>query len=351
MFTYITIIGIVLLSIFELEDKRQTAIFRLLLAVFMFACALLLIDFVDYSNDIQRYFDSLNSIKGFGLVKSISLLRYEFGFSIYLWSLSWLVSDIALFIVINFSLIVFITLFSFRKHISKTDVTLVLFGLLAFFYYINFATNIVRQGFAFAILLSAIIALYENKYGKSLLIFLIASSFHISSCIFIPLFLVKRFKISLKNLLIMYGLTLLITFSGVNVHIVKYFPRNLGLISELFFRYSSDGFIGLYGSSTRIDFIIFTTIWLVFSLVVSNYVKSTFYDWIVRTYLVFSIIYTLLSFMSFSDRIAGYSWGLIPFLIVFPATTVIGRRKVYFSLLATVVLVILSVYFDLLSYY
>lgn len=352
MIVYILMALTAFISTLSLMDRKKQYYYRVFLSILLVLLYFLLVDFTSFSNDISNYFESLTFIKNKSLFESLKALRYEYGFSIYLWFLSKFVNEISIFLVINVLVISSILTIALRKHYKQINFVILIFSLLSLFYFVNFTTNIIRQGIAFSIIVFSSTQLYEKKYLKSILSILVASLFHISSLVFLPLILIMKYSISLKTLLAIYFLAAVLMISNTNSLIATYFPSNLGLLSDLFFKYSSTGFVDLYGKINRLDFLVFTSAWIVFSLVMKKiFVMDNYFDWVIKIYLNVSIIFAMFSFISFSDRIAGYGWGLIPLLLVYPLSSKHLKNKFAYSMIIIAISIALALFFDVLKFY
>ncbi|GAA3535659.1 hypothetical protein GCM10022394_14100 [Zobellella aerophila] len=115
---------------------------------------------------------------------------------------------------------------------------------------------------------------------------------------------------------------MLIAMVGLNESIVAAFiPKDI--VNDLGFGTYFDSeyllrgsFIRLnYVSGFRLDFAFFTIIPLIVVLYVRKKTNSAVSDDIIKIYCLLSISYFLLCFIPYADRLAAFSWFLIPYLL------------------------------------
>lgn len=175
----------------------------------------------DFENYQIWFFQYLNA--------PISFSDKDFGFGIMIKTIQLFTqSPQILFIVSAVIINVFIMLF-IKENTDFYDLGYFLFIAL-YFYYSSF--NIMRQWIAMSIFLYALKFAYDRKIIKYLLCIAIASIFHKTALLTIPIYFIFQMKINIKNLAILIcGLLVvvwqfenIITFIGsvLNMNITKY---------------------------------------------------------------------------------------------------------------------------------
>lgn len=216
----------------------------------------------------------------------------------------------------------------------------VFFAYLNFTFFYNYIFNVARQGFSMMFLLLAISIWLSKEKDVFFYISLIFSiSFHISVLpAAIILILLKKIDFKLKTLLILWASLSLLFVTGTNRFILNIpFVSSMNFIQD----YTSSDTIHYYGGETNsLKFYAFSAFFLALSLVLYRTIKmdtlieSTYLN-IIKIYIALNSYFLMFGFVAFSDRVASYSWFLIPILIFYP---ILHKEKHSPMLLFTVVL-------------
>jgi len=285
---------------------------------------------------------------------SIMSVKWEPGFVTYQWLLSQITNSYIVFIIANVFIIFALIIIALKKVIPLESIPIIMLGYLSFFYFYSFLRNIIRQGIAVQFVLLIIVYLYRNEYKKAIFTFPIALSFHISSAVASILFVVKKIKLSIKTLLILYIFSAMLMISNMNKTFFLPLAKIIGgKLGSSIIRYSSEYQIERYGYINRIDFFIFTTFWIIYGLwFLKKYLNNDcFYKWLIKSYISLSILYNMFGFIAFSDRLAAYSWSLVPILLMYPSTKTFLRYRIVFLIINIIISIILFFYFDVSSLY
>lgn len=155
--------------------------------------------------------------------RSINLFDRNFGFDIMIRIIQiftdnpqWLFFISAL--VINHLVMIFI-----KRNTSLFDLGFYLFITLYLFYS---SLNITRQWIAIAIFLYALNFAFEKKLLKFLFVMVIATSFHTSAILMLPLYFILQLEVNLKNMFVVFISTLIIglNFESTLSYIAKMLP-------------------------------------------------------------------------------------------------------------------------------
>ncbi|WHY00417.1 EpsG family protein [Neobacillus sp. DY30] len=304
--------------------------------------------------DMVRYLGVFEASSSLSWYAALSSVRWEPGFVTYQWMLSKVNTSKTFFILITSIIMWIIIVSALKKNISFKSLPLILFGYISLFPIYNLFSNVLRQGFAICFLMFMIVYLADNYYKKAFIFFIITLSFHVSASIAGILFIVKRFNISIKNLCIVFVISSILLITGINqklmTNIAVLFGGRLG---DSVISYSSESVVSIYGSVNRIDFLIFTSIWIVWGLYFRNrfLMNDKIFEWLLKAYLSFSIIYVLFGFIGFSDRLASYAWFLIPILLYYPAIKMESRFQFIWIIICIIISILLFVYFGTYSLY
>lgn len=182
----------------------------------------------------------------------------------------------------------------------------------------NYGTNVIRAGLALSILIVA--ANIRIKWYYKLLLIVVSLSFHKSMIIPVVAFLgAKSIKSEKAAGLIWLGCLLV---SAMNVGLGPLF-ETVGFVDERVENYySSIGEEeGGYNKGFRVDFLFYSMIPIVIAIYYLFYkkIKDAKYIFVFKMYLYSNAIWLLVIRMAYTDRIAYFSWFLIPFLCLYPA--------------------------------
>uniref|UniRef100_UPI001C2DEA7D EpsG family protein n=1 Tax=Halobacillus sp. Marseille-Q1614 TaxID=2709134 RepID=UPI001C2DEA7D len=104
----------------------------------------------------------------------------------------------------------------------------------------------------------------------------------------------------------------LLYLTHLSDNVVNILPLNLNFLET----YSSQEVMQNYGSSYNINFLLFNTGFLfLFLFAKSTLMLNNTFKSLLNMYILSSGVFFLFGFVAFADRIAGYSWLLIPLLI------------------------------------
>jgi hypothetical protein len=91
---------------------------------------------------------------------------------------------------------------------------------------------------------------------------------------------------------------------------------------------------GVNRSGNRMDFFIFTVFGIFAGLFLYKYLfRDSKYEKLIKIYILFSSVFFLLGFIAYSDRIAAYSWFLLPIILWIPVFNQVKHRTMYSFLL------------------
>lgn len=140
---------------------------------------------------------------------------------------------------------------------------------------------------------------------------MLAPLFHITSLpISIVLLYFKWFNLKLRTALSLWVISIGLFVTNLNT---KIFSR---LEYSLLETYTSESVYERYSAVNRLDFLLFSILFTCLFLFLYNYTedKAT-YNILIKLYLILNTYFLLLGFIAFNDRIAAYSWMLIPLIL------------------------------------
>jgi hypothetical protein len=166
------------------------------------------------------------------------------------------------------------------------------------------------------------------KYKKSILLLVTAFLFHRTSIIliFVILAVLAARKVPVKYFIILYFLAILVSIAGFGFHSIS-FLESIGSDDLKSLSYSGDT---NYNIGFRLDFVTYNTFFLVLFLHFLNKdsVKNIF---LLKYYILTSIIFFFNFYIPFSDRFGLFSWLIIPLLLYNIVNESYPEKKVFIS--------------------
>lgn len=215
-----------------------------------------------------------------------------------------------------------------------------LFIFLNYIFYYSYILNGIRQGIAFACVIYLIGLLFKNKYINALIFSIIPIMFHYSSIpIVLIVFLIKYLNkyLTIKLLIIIYIMLSILYIFDLQYIFVGYLPINYLL------EYSSSDLVEYFGEVNNLIFLIYNTIFLIiFYFYYSKNKNDNSFIYIYKIYIGFSLYFILFGFIAFSNRIAAYSWLIIPVVIALILENEKNKKLVLPILIITIIIGIFS---------
>ena len=312
--------------------KREHAISRAGIIVFSILTIVWLwatLSFREPAGDPWRYMLGLNNISKLNFSELLNYDKSAFGFAL----LNWLTALVSTSSIFFFSVIYFSCLLplylAFRERFNKIDALSLMMLYLLYPFYINYLASGFKQGIAFGFMLWGLNCILDNRHPKWLkgsILLLIATLFHPSFWIVIISIVIWQllFRHRAVNWAI-YALifSMFLSFIGfseivANSILPKSVIDSLGFNEYFDGSFESDAYFNSlnYKSGFRLDFALFTFSPILFIYFLKK--KSALIDPesdFVKIYCLLASAYFILNFIAFSDRIAAFSWFLIPFLL------------------------------------
>lgn len=229
-------------------------------------------------------------------------------------------------LIFNSTLYLFVRKFT---NYGKNGSSLILFlTIFSGFSLLSIEFNIIRNGLAIGFILLAIHYLLSSKYKYGFLFLTIAFLFHRTAII--PIIVISATllakKIPLKYFMILYFVSIGISALGYGFHSIEFFT--MSSFDEL--RKLSNIGESIYKIGFRLDFVLYNTFFLFLFFKFSNF-KNHKDLFLIKLYVLNSMIFFLNFYIPFSDRFGLYSWILIPLLLYNTINEYYTSRKLYVS--------------------
>lgn len=354
MFYYFFFIGLLIFNLITDKTLFQSRFYAKLLLAYI----VLLVVAIGLKNpiagDMERYLSYLDVMKNVSLFDSFVLTRWEPGFVLFQWVVSKISSSYILFIPMSIITVLLIMTTSLKKVIPYNKIPLIMFGYLSLFSFYNLLNNILRQGFSIAFLLLMLVYLEKNKYVHATFFLIIAICFHTTAFVGIIIIIFYKMNISLNKYIIIYFITALTLVLNINQNLISLLPLSMFDGAESYIQqYTSENFMSNYGGINRLDFFLFSIFWFFLSLFFyKRYLyNDLFYLLVIKAYAIYGSFFFLFGFISYSDRLAVYSWFLIPLILFYPLINMISKYKIVWITFGITICVVMMYVFNISDYF
>lgn len=253
-------------------------------------------------------------------------------FVVFLWALARIVptTEVVLYAVVA-AVIATGCLLAFRRLLPAWAVLGAWVTLLATGLFAAYSGVAVRQGLAMACLLVAVSMIASGEYQRRWLLMLLAAAglLHWTAVpLALGLLVLTRWTPGVRTLVTGWSVLALGFALGLNRTLLG------GLQLEGLDKYSSRDAYASYGTdAVRLDFLAASALFLLVALVGVRYLgqDDPVQRRLLAAYVLFNSIFLLLGFVAFSDRLAAYSWFLVPLLVWYPLSARDSRNSVALS--------------------
>lgn len=325
------VIIILLLSIFTNVNYINNKIIRTIITwPFLISLGIIfgwrpLEDFTDTYN----YAVFFNSYKNLTLLNALAETPMENGFTTFQWIISQYTNSISIYLFLVFILSIVLILLSYREIFSKNY----LFAMLAFVFsplFDGLYGNIIRTGIAFGFFMLGSIYIFQNKKISGSLLLLISSTFHITLLPFaIVLILLNIKKYGFALYIVIWFISSIFFLTKSQLKLLPFLMK----LDKIDYYAGATAFQSYGNSDLRLDFFLFNLFLIVLLFIGNKYMfeyKNEIINYYLKLTLIASIVFHLLGFIAFSDRVALYVWH---FFLVTLFIMVIEINKKYIFIL------------------
>jgi hypothetical protein len=302
-----------------LNNKFNSRIIILsLIAVFTVFLTLKIDSFLN--SDTLIYVNEFKSFSGVSLTNIFKYSDREPLYVILVWLISQVTDSHYYFIAIIWLISCILLLVGLKKVFRSSHLLYVFFTYIHFPLFMSYILIGTRQGLAMTTLTLALCSLlFSDKKKLFYLLLLVAPLFHSSAWAFsIILLLIKMFKTSLKFAVTTWCLLAIFFVTSLNNDVFGFLRKFVPDIDI----YTSYEAISRFQGVNRLDFLLFSAAFLVLGIFLYNKIVDErhkhIYKVILNCYILFNLVFLMLGFIAFSNRISTYSWYLIPLLVWYP---------------------------------
>lgn len=241
--------------------------------------------------------------------ETLSISPMEKGFTAFQWLISQFTSNPSIYFFLVFIGSFFFIFLSFKKIFLNNY----LFAVLAYIctpLFISMSGNVIRTGFAFGIFLLGSIYIFQQDKVKGGIWLLISCMFHTTLLPFALVLIIfnpNKYKFNVFIIASIISALLFLTNTQTTL-----FPFITDF--DKLDMYSSEDFFQVYGNSgIRVDFFLFNVLLISFLFIANKYFfnyKNQRINYYLKLTLIASVVFHLLGFIAFSDRLALYVWLL-----------------------------------------
>lgn len=278
---------------------------------------------------VENYFDIFTRLK--------TDFLFEVLMSLTVWMNHYNSVLISIAIVLNVCLYVFVRKFT---NFGKDGSSLILFLTLASsFSFMNLEINIMRNALAFGFILISINYAIKEDYKTCFILLVIAFLFHRTTLIIVVVMfgcIVAR-KMPIKYFYALYVIAIGLSAVGLGFHSIS-FLSELGSEDLKNLTYSGET---NYNIGFRPDFVAYNTFFLVFFSKFGTG-KSYRERFLLKYYILTSVIFFFNFYIPFSDRFGLFSWIVIPLLLYTIINEAYPEKKVYISTLVLIAFFVIN---------
>lgn len=222
----------------------------------------------------------------------------------------------------------------------------VFFATFCFGFFLDYSSFLLRQGLSISCLMIGLALLLRNAKVAWVIVFLsIGVCFHWSAApAAILILLVRLVRWRTEVLLGLWVLLSVTYFTGVNARLAE----PLGASIEQVENYADPDLAEVYvGGTNRPIFWVLGAAPLTFVYAVTRTARflPDWYPRLLKVYILLNSYFLLMGFVYFGDRLAAYSWSLIPLVISVPFLTFRGRGQGLVRTGPIVLFVMWAIYF------
>lgn len=331
------------------KNKKNSNIYTYVILIFLFLFA----GFRDITvgNDTYEYVRQFNSLSGIsGILNNIEISRYEIGYV----ALCTIIKTFTNNYTVLLSIVSAFYLISVGRFINKYSqnkwLSIMVFYLIGNYFLIF---NIIRQCIVICILLNSIDYIISNKKKKYIISMLVATTFHISSVVLIPLVFIREYKLNIKQhiRILIITIALILVFDKLMLLIVNILPQYKSYYMESIY---SEGGVRL---ASIVNIIVIGIIMLICKIFsgkkyknLNNSERNNIENVYMNLFELMTIINVVILILSLQfnllDRISEYFTSI---LIVYLPNS-ISRLGKYTYLIGYIVICLLVIYITVILY-
>jgi len=347
---YLTIflLYLVFATKYNKNEARNGIVYILIIAI-AFLCMAILMQPLE--GDAEKYNNTFLFIRDLSFGDMIALLHPEFLYRLINWLVGQVTSDYHVLFFVLFIIFILVFYKALKNIFPTYDRYYIFITYILYPGFIAYLANTKRQGLALVFMLLAISYLFKNEKVKGTVALTISVLFHNTMLlVLLPIFLFSWLKEKniLKYVSIIYIISLIVSIMGLNELIQSDVMIEFFQMGARYERYVLGETEINYYTGFRFDFTLFSLlpifIYFYFRTRIKGADKKRVKSWL-GLYLLLSSIYQFLSFIPFSDRLAAFSWFMLPLVCYIVLESVSKKYAVWFTVLLLFVgVVLLQIY-------
>lgn len=277
-----------------------------------------------YVSDMVRYVAAYQDMHNLSLSQIFQFYPdWEPLFLLTQWFISRFTENQVIYVLFTFLIFMVLLVKAVKNMFEPWQRMFVVFVFFCMPFFHMYVFDGIRQGIAMMFLILAM-SYWNKEKGtfKFILCIITAGLFHSTAFIMaIVMLVIKLLKLQFKSLLFIWIVTAMLFVTGLNQRILSFnFLSNFQKIQE----YTGSELMTSFGGDiNKLSYFAFTLFFLIVSFALYNTIKlddnhKKIYAFIIKCYIGFSSVFLLFGFVAYSNRIAMYSWFLLPLLVCFP---------------------------------
>lgn len=293
-----------------------------------------------YYADMIRYLSAYNRMNYLKLSQAFNEYSWEPLFILTQWIISKISTSSSVFIITMF-LISFLLMYKSAKILFLPwQRVYIIFTFMCYPFFYDYIFNGIRQGIAMMLLILAFS--YWTKKQNSFKFFIsiaLSGLFHYTAFIFSFIMLViLNFNLRLRTIILFWIITATLFLTGENATLLEFnFITKITYIDI----YTSNEITHTFEKFNNVYHLFFSAFFLILSLLFLKYIRmgdkeKETYRLLIKCYTMFNSVFLMLGFIAYANRIAAFSWQIIPILVAYP---ILNKKKHSTYLLFLLILV------------
>ncbi|MGL1934837.1 MAG: EpsG family protein [Fibrobacterales bacterium] len=305
---------------FESQNKIAGKVGVFISATGMLFCLFFTFVFGWPGGDRFSYWAKFETWRSFSFQELIQLEDPEFMWRLITWSVGQATETYEVFFIIILGIMVGGLYWTLSLIYARTEKWAMLTCFMLYPFFLNYATNTLRQGIAQSFILLGIACWFKDqkKIGISFVAF--AYFWHGSMLMFVPLvicfFVLNRSKFGFKFAVTVFMSSLFLSITKINSFLSTQVPKLIDLKEKELYYFDEEKIkVTGYATGAKPGFIIFSSFPLVLYFLFRNDIpdeKKYRVQYWLGAYLILNSVLHFFSFAPYSDRFAGASWFMFP---------------------------------------
>lgn len=325
LFFYFVLSCLFLLAYFSQKNRLSSGIMIFCIIIII---ATLFITTVNHSSagDAGRYMASLRSISTIPFNKLSFLINLQSNqtwfFTIFFWFIGSISTSPWVFFIFIFAAFIRVFLIAIKEEFHSTDAYALIFCYALYPTFFSYLCSGIRQGIGMSFMLCGIVKWSKNKKLAALILLSTSMLWHYGMLgpflILAPFLLFRDIsKLYVPAVIIFVLAFLFYTFGNSLTNIIG--PHIDNYYAIYFNEQTGGSWLNTsYQSGIRLSFLVFSLLPVFVYFLLKNHIKKECVSkckFFISIYMLLNTIYLTMSSMVYSDRVASFSWFIMPLVV------------------------------------